>query len=231
MAQAVLRIPTLREDAVERAQGKLPGSIEAKNLGGFKVRRNAESIPAHVNRLINVGSRPLQPRGIHLLLSRFQSRAHGLQRKIQPFTDFLERSADIENILRRNVVHFANFIDVITQTGDFRLFFSQDGFGFFQRPRKVVAIVVHRIIGILRGIEPAVFTIRKPFIHPANDVARNLGKKFRAGHLISVHIVLQQLGVVIAHLLEVRHDPALVYGVSMKSAGKLVVDSSVRHLL
>ena len=45
-----------------------------------------------------------------------------------------------------------------------------------------------------------------------------------------MHVVLQQLAVVICHLLEVRHDPVLVDRIAMKAAGEMVVDPALRHL-
>ncbi len=52
-----------------------------------------------------------------------------------------------------------------------------------------------------------------------------------AGYLPGVHVILQQLRIVIGHLLEVRHAPALVHRVAVESAGHLVVHSAARHLL
>jgi hypothetical protein len=49
--------------------------------------------------------------------------------------------------------------------------------------------------------------------------------------LEAVHVVAQQLGVVVEHLLEVRNHPALVHAVAVKAAGQLVVDAAARHLL
>ena len=62
------------------------------------------------------------------------------------------------------------------------------------------------------------------------DFARHVGEELGAGGLIGVHVVLQQLGVVVGHLFEVRHDPALVHRIAMKSAGQLVVHAAAGHL-
>ena len=45
-----------------------------------------------------------------------------------------------------------------------------------------------------------------------------------------MNVILQQLRVVVGHLLEVRHYPALVNRVAMKAAGKLVVHAAFGHL-
>ena len=49
--------------------------------------------------------------------------------------------------------------------------------------------------------------------------------------LIGMYIIFQQFRVVVAHLLEVRHDPAFVHGVTVKTSGQLVIDAAVRHVL
>ena len=41
----------------------------------------------------------------------------------------------------------------------------------------------------------------------------------------------RELGVVVEHLLEVRHEPALVGGVSVEAAAELVADAAIRHLV
>src|SRR5208283_6038460 len=56
------------------------------------------------------------------------------------------------------------------------------------------------------------------------------GEELRARGLIGVNIILQEFGVVVAHLLEVRHDPAFVDGIAVKSARQLVVDAAAGHL-
>jgi len=49
--------------------------------------------------------------------------------------------------------------------------------------------------------------------------------------LKAVQVVAQQFGVVVEHLLEVRHHPALVDAVTVETAGQLVVDAAPRHLI
>ena len=45
-----------------------------------------------------------------------------------------------------------------------------------------------------------------------------------------MHVIAQQFGVVVEHLLEVRNHPALIHAVAVKAPGKLVVDAAARHL-
>ena len=44
-----------------------------------------------------------------------------------------------------------------------------------------------------------------------------------------MEVVLQQLGVVVAHFFEMRNDPALVDRVAVKPARQLVVNAAARH--
>ena len=73
--------------------------------------------------------------------------------------------------------------------------------------------------------------ITEPIVHPANNVARNACEKLVSCRLVCVHIILQQFGVVIAHLFEMRDDPAFIDGVAMKSACQLIVDAASGHFL
>ena len=44
-------------------------------------------------------------------------------------------------------------------------------------------------------------------------------------------IEFQQLRIVVEHLLEMRHEPALVDGIAGKAAADLIVDAAERHPL
>src|SRR5271166_3810631 len=101
--------------------------------------------------------------------------------------------------------------------------------GFVRSPGEVVAIVVEVNVGVLGGVEAAAFTVAQPLVHPAHNVASNMEVILVAEHLVSVYIVLQQLRVVVGHLLEVRHGPVLVNRVTMEAATKLVIHSTLRH--
>ena len=127
-------------------------------------------------------------------------------------------------------MHVADFADVVVSRGDLEFVGVEHRAGLVQRPREVVAVIVHRVVGVLRSVEAAALAVAQPFVHPANDVSRHRRKERNARRLVGVHVVLQQLGVVVRHLLEVRHHPALVDRVAMESSGKLVVDSAARHL-
>jgi len=50
-----------------------------------------------------------------------------------------------------------------------------------------------------------------------------------ARHLPQVHPEAREEGIVVQHLLEMRHQPALVDAVAMDPASHLVVDPAPRH--
>ena len=56
-------------------------------------------------------------------------------------------------------MHLADFIDVVVQASNFGFFFVQDRLGLVHGPGKVVSIVIHGIIGVLRRVESAVLPI------------------------------------------------------------------------
>jgi hypothetical protein len=84
-------------------------------------------------------------------------------------------------------------------------------------------------VGILGGKEAAPRTG-----HAAPDVCqgfpRNQGKKRITGGLQRLQQNADELRLVIEHLLKMRNTPCSVNGVAVKSAAKMVIDSSFRHL-
>ncbi len=209
----------------------MPRILQPKNLRRFQIRRDAHAVPSHINRLVDVRRGPLQPRGIHLLLRRIEQATHTLGAETHPAGNFLNRSAHIEHVLRGIVMHLADLVDVIVQRRNLRFVFREHSAGFVQCPGEVVAIVIHRNVGVLRSVKTAALAVAQPLIHPADDVARHASKKLRAGGLVPVYVILQQFGIVVAHLLEVRYHPALIHRVTMKPSRQLVVNPAVRHVL
>ena len=128
-------------------------------------------------------------------------------------------------------MHVPDFLNVVIEHRHRCLVFAQRRFRFLQSPGEIIAVILHRIIRILRSVKAAMRAVAEPFVHPADDVARHLREKFLPGRLISVHIVFQQLRIVVTHLLEMRHDPALVHRIAMEAARQLVINTAPRHLL
>ena len=74
-------------------------------------------------------------------------------------------------------MHVPGFLNVVMKRGDGSFLFAQCRFRFFESPGEVIAVIVHRIIGILRSVEAAMGAVAEPFVHPANHVARHSGEK------------------------------------------------------
>ena len=136
----------------------------------------------------------------------------------------------MKHILGRVVVHVAQLADVPVKSRKIQFVGLEHGAGFVQGPGKVVAVVVEIDVGILRGVKAAAIAIGHHGIQPGNDLLRGLAKVFADEALKSMHVIAQQLGVVVEHLFEVRHHPALVDAIAVEAAGELVVDAAARHL-
>ena len=71
----------------------------------------------------------------------------------------------------------------------------------------------------------------------AGHIAQNVGKRFFgdaaeervARDLVSAEIQGRKLGVVVEHLLEMRHQPGFIDRVPVKSSAHMVIDSAVCH--
>ena len=189
----------------------MAGGIDLQGCGRLQVGRDAHGVPTRVHGLIDVWRGTLQARGVHFFPSRIQHLIHFAGRQLEAFRDLFFRGPHVKHILGRIVVHLADFVDVVMQCCHGQFMFAQHRVGFVESPGEVIAIVIHGIIRILGSVEAAMLLIAEPDIYPADDVARHLGKEAEAGYLICVNVVLQQFGVVVAHLLKVRHDPALIH--------------------
>ena len=142
-----------------------------------------------------------------------------------------KRRIHMQHVLGRVVVHVAQLANVPIAGRKLQLLLVQHGPGLVHRPRKVVAVVVQPHIRVLRCIKAAALAVRHRRVQPAHNLLRRLQKILAHKTLEAMHVIAQQLGVVVEHLLKVRNHPALVHAVAMKSSGKLVVDAAPRHLL
>ena len=64
---------------------------------------------------------------------------------------------------------------------------------------------------------------------PLDNSLAHFTEKAVARDLIAVQVVLEQLGIIVGHFLEVGDAPALVDRIAMESAGDLVIDSALGH--
>ena len=102
-------------------------------------------------------------------------------------------------------MHLTDFTDVVVERYGLKLLRSEHFARFCQGPREVIAVVLEIDVGILRGVKAATLTVAEPF------VLGNCGIELASRELIAMHIVLQQLRVVVGHLFKMRHHPSLIY--------------------
>ena len=74
-------------------------------------------------------------------------------------------------------------------------------------------------------------TVAEHLINAADYVAGNFRKELGAGGLIRVYIIVQQLGIVVRHFLEMGNNPAFIDRITMKAASQLVINSASCHFL
>ena len=139
---------------------------------------------------------------------------------------------DEQHVLAGIVVHLPGGADVVVRR---RRPSSSSGRqhrgGLVPGPGEVVAVVVETHVGVLAGGVAALrdrpCTSRTQRTMPRATSAYSSVPKQGVG----VEIGLEQLGVVVGHLLEVGHDPLGVHAVAVEAAAELVVASAPRHPL
>src|SRR6266850_2714746 len=120
--------------------------------------------------------------------------------------------------------------DVVVHLHDVGLFRKERRAEFFEGPGEIIAVVIEGIISVLAGVEAAVFLVGQDVVNPANDAFGGFAQEGILRGLPDVEIILQELGIVVGHFLEVGDEPAFIDGIAMEAAGKLIVDSAAGHL-
>ena len=100
---------------------------------------------------------------------------------------------------------------------------------FRQRPDVELAFFAFRI-GIERGGEGAFRRGHFP-LEPADGFPRALGEQRFAAALPGQRQQFEELGVVVEHLLEMRHQPALVDRIAREAAAEMIVNAALAHML
>src|SRR5206468_10037444 len=120
--QSAFLFPRRCDDAVERPQREMSSLLKVKCVRSFKISGNAQCVPAYIDSLIHERGWSLQTRSVHLLLCRFQKLLNPFLRKLRSRDYLVDESALVKHILCRIMMHLANFVDVIMQACDLRLF-------------------------------------------------------------------------------------------------------------
>ena len=136
------------------------------------------------------------------------------------FGETIENIVVFEIAVRRHVVMAGEIFAVIAAQHLEQLVITPD---------VELALLAFRI-GIERGGEGAL--LRRHFARePTDRLARALREQQVAAAPEGQRQQLQQLRVVVQHLLEMRHQPALVDRIAREAAAEMVVDAALAHAL
>ena len=236
VAEAAVFAPDFFQHAVERLQGEGSAALAdhsmrrtAEHARGFQIRRDEHGVPGGVHGLVHVGRGALEARREQLRVGVGDGQGDLRFVFSKCCGDLRGGAGDPQDVLRRIVVHLAVRLDVVVQLHHPRFLGGEDGAQLLPGPGEVVAVVVEGDIGVLAGVEAATRLVGEHFVDPVKDALGGLAEKRIVGDLPAVQIVAQQLGIVVAHLFEVRHEPALVHGVAVETTGELVIDAAAGH--
>ena len=95
---------------------------------------------------------------------------------------------------------------------------------FVERPDVELALLAFRI-RIERGGERPL-PCRHFAVEPADGFARTCAEQFVAAAGVSERQQFEQLGVVVKHFLEMRHEPPVVDRIARKAAAEMIVDAA-----
>ncbi len=143
MLQPGFWTPRLRKNSVQRAKGEVPWFLQRERPCSLQIGGDAQGIPADINGLVHIGSWTFETGRVHFVFCRLQDLAHALRRELESIRNFLDTRPLIEHILRRIVVHLSQFVDVIVQQSNLRLFLGENGFGLVNCPGEAIPVVVH----------------------------------------------------------------------------------------
>ncbi len=73
--------------------------------------------------------------------------------------------------------------------------------------------------------------VREDAVHPVDNALGSFAIERPRRNLVAVDVVLQQFRVVVRHFLEMRHQPALVYRITVESSAELIVDAAPSHFV
>src|SRR2546430_5199826 len=214
-------VPRLAPDPVQHPERKLIALRPVQHRARVQKRGRHHRAPVHVGRRVDVWCLPGAARRLEPPQRVPQDRPFVVARRV---------ALPPQHVLARVVMHFPFSLDVVHVTYHvIRLLVFQCVAHFIGSPGPVVAVVAHPDVRVLRGVEHAALPVRQHLEHPVHDSPGDLSEQRVAQARVAVEIRVQQLRVVVRHLLEVRHDPALIDGVAVEPATDMVADPALRH--
>ena len=210
----------VRGDEGEGAFGERDPSGLVESGPGAGERGDHEAVP--VRQHLVVAQRPLAP------FAHGQQRGAGLrQRRV---VGHIHRVQPVEDVAAFPVAGRRHLIDVAEARGR-RC--AQDRLDLGPVPH-IEAAFLALAVGVERRCEAGRAVIgggrRHLPLQPADRLAHPLLEERRAGLLPYQRQQLDELGVVVEHLLEMRRQPALVGGIAREAAAEMVVDAALAHM-
>ena len=105
--------PCFRQQPVQRAQCEALHFSNVEDLSRFEVCRDAEGVPVHVDGLVHVRRWSSKSCLQHFLLRRRDQLLYLVYAQLHSRRDLLRRRANVQHILLRPMMHFADFANVI----------------------------------------------------------------------------------------------------------------------
>ncbi len=211
-------------EKVSRAHGRRDEVRPVEVRPGLGQRGDREAVPGGDDLVVPAGRGPLGTGGEEPLTDRGEP--GGIRHRAVQRGQLEYGGALLEGALLRHAV---------AGHGQLRVGLAQHLTQLPRRPYVVRALDVlarGRVlaVGVERGGEPAL--VRAQFAdHELRGLQGDAPGEIGAGGAPQVGVRAAEQGVVVQHLLEVRHDPLAVDGVAGEAAAELVVDAAARHPL
>ena len=216
------------------------GHFGQYKIGGFLRRGQERVVAGNQIRLGEGGNRQTIPRGEDFVIGRrrdaffafgqkatFQFPNLGgnlIGTKVDPLVHGLGMRSQVQDVSTTLEIAVGGDAEVFTKPTRFRAQRLPD---LIDGPGIISALFAFAV-GILSGIETA-FGVGHLRLQIAEDSARYIDVVFLARHLVGLEVRDDQQGVVVEHLLKMRHQPGLIDRISMEATGQVIVDSPVGH--
>ena len=198
-----------------------------QNSSGSRHRADHEPIPGGQDLIISGRRHPFGPRPLHLA---YHSREHLLLGDPQLRLGISPK----ENILIPQRLGIT-VIDKITGgrkaepvPGSHELRVAQESLQFLLGPAPVFPFLP-LALGILRT-EKSTLLVSELLQHIVRDCHRGLPEPRIIRDLPGLDINIQQLGLVVEHLLKMRHKPHWIHGITVEATTDLIMDPPLHHL-
>ncbi|GIW73141.1 MAG: hypothetical protein KatS3mg102_2683 [Planctomycetota bacterium] len=209
---------------------RIPRGIE--RAAGERQRRDREPVPVGEHLVVAVRPHPSCPRPEQPRAERVQARAKRRRLHPQRHRGGAERLRQVEDVAPGGLA--AQRVEVVAVRAhavgarEQRPVLGPEHFEDLRPGPGVVPPLLALGLRVLGTVEPTRRVGQLPQ-HILERLARHLRPALAAGRLVRLQVGAREQRLVIEHLLEVRHQPALIHRVPRKPATQLIVDPPGRH--